>query len=467
MLFRSDGDLTAGETVTAGAITVGSKFIIQSVGTTNFTLIGASSNTVGTIFTATGAGTGTGVVSALSSQGTGTVIEQQQFDYGPFDFNEISASINYSFTVQAFDGANYDTQTYLLQVQSRTGWTADNTTSTVDDSYISADSGNVYLPVITNTTTTLPVGRQNSYYAFKIDGYDFSGDTITYSVTPTAGTFDAGGFDPLNAGAGNNGMPGSFDLVGNTAVNLPGVILDQQSGWIYGKLATQTAAIQDYTFGITVSKVVNGQTYNSNSTTFTLPVLGDVNNTVNWVTPSDLGSIDNGSVSELSVVAVSELGTGLVYSLLDQSDVSVRLPQGLTLLPSGEISGRVSFEAFSIDGRTITFDGGSTTVDTTYTFTVLASTVDGTASSTREFTVKLNIVDQNPYVNLYLTASPSHSQINYYNSIINNTEIFNPAYIYRPTDPWFGVNTSLEMLFLSGLNTATLEEYQQAIALNH
>ena len=249
--------------------------------------------------------------------------------------------------------------------------------------------------------------------------------------------------------------------------NLPGVILDQQSGWIYGKLATQTAAIQDYTFGITVSKVVNGQTYNSNSTTFTLPVLGDVNNTVNWVTPSDLGSIDNGSVSELSVVAVSELGTGLVYSLLDQSDVSVRLPQGLTLLPSGEISGRVSFEAFSIDGRTITFDGGSTTVDTTYTFTVLASTVDGTASSTREFTVKLNIVDQNPYVNLYLTASPSHSQINYYNSIINNTEIFNPAYIYRPTDPWFGVNTSLEMLFLSGLNTATLEEYQQAIALNH
>ena len=127
-----DGDLTAGETVTAGAITVGGKFVIQSVGTTDFTLIGASSNTVGTIFIATGVGTGTGVVSAVSSLGTGAVIEQQQFDYGPFDFNEISASINYSFTVQAFDGANYDTQTYLLQVQSRTSWTADNTLATVD-----------------------------------------------------------------------------------------------------------------------------------------------------------------------------------------------------------------------------------------------------------------------------------------------------------------------------------------------
>jgi len=48
------------ELVTAGQFIVGTSYQIQSVGTTDFTLIGASSNTVGVIFTATGAGSGTG-----------------------------------------------------------------------------------------------------------------------------------------------------------------------------------------------------------------------------------------------------------------------------------------------------------------------------------------------------------------------------------------------------------------------
>ena len=47
-------------TVYAGDFIVGSTYTIFVVGTTNFTAIGASSNTVGTVFTATGVGTGTG-----------------------------------------------------------------------------------------------------------------------------------------------------------------------------------------------------------------------------------------------------------------------------------------------------------------------------------------------------------------------------------------------------------------------
>ena len=46
--------------VSAGSFVVGQPYTITSVGTTNFTLIGASSNTVGVTFTATGAGSGTG-----------------------------------------------------------------------------------------------------------------------------------------------------------------------------------------------------------------------------------------------------------------------------------------------------------------------------------------------------------------------------------------------------------------------
>jgi hypothetical protein len=49
-----------GYIVTAGAFVVGSTYLINTLGTTNFTLIGATSNTVGLLFTATGVGTGTG-----------------------------------------------------------------------------------------------------------------------------------------------------------------------------------------------------------------------------------------------------------------------------------------------------------------------------------------------------------------------------------------------------------------------
>jgi hypothetical protein len=45
----------------AGDFIIGENYTIRTVGTTDFTLIGASSNTVGEVFTATGVGTGSGV----------------------------------------------------------------------------------------------------------------------------------------------------------------------------------------------------------------------------------------------------------------------------------------------------------------------------------------------------------------------------------------------------------------------
>ena len=47
-------------TVTAGAFVANGKYRIATVGTTSFTSIGAAANTVGTVFTATGAGSGSG-----------------------------------------------------------------------------------------------------------------------------------------------------------------------------------------------------------------------------------------------------------------------------------------------------------------------------------------------------------------------------------------------------------------------
>ena len=59
--------------VTAGAFVIATAYTIVTVGTTNFVAIGASANTVGVMFTATGAGSGTGTAST-NVDATNTVI---------------------------------------------------------------------------------------------------------------------------------------------------------------------------------------------------------------------------------------------------------------------------------------------------------------------------------------------------------------------------------------------------------
>ena len=54
------GGLPSGEAIPAGNFITGRRYTISSVGSTNWTSIGASSSAVGTVFTATGVGTGTG-----------------------------------------------------------------------------------------------------------------------------------------------------------------------------------------------------------------------------------------------------------------------------------------------------------------------------------------------------------------------------------------------------------------------
>ena len=57
---------------TAGSFVVNQKYKILTVGTTDFTLIGASANTVGTVFIATGSGSGTGTASSNLGNFRGT-----------------------------------------------------------------------------------------------------------------------------------------------------------------------------------------------------------------------------------------------------------------------------------------------------------------------------------------------------------------------------------------------------------
>ena len=79
-----------GTDVNAGSFVVGREYTIKTVGNTSFTGIGAASNTVGVVFTATGAGSGTGVatiaeltVTAASDGGTLDITSTNAFTNFP------------------------------------------------------------------------------------------------------------------------------------------------------------------------------------------------------------------------------------------------------------------------------------------------------------------------------------------------------------------------------------------------
>jgi hypothetical protein len=129
---------------------------------------------------------------------------------------------------------------------------------------------------------------------------------------------------------------------------------------------------------------------------YTLTITGAVDAEVTWLTDSDLGDIYNGATSLFQVEAVNRGGRDLLYRLKDSGYNS--LPQGLKLLPSGEIAGRVSFDTFSLDLGATTFDESvsvtrnvsslGTTFDSTFTFTVNAYAPD-----TAQLIYKVNSVE--------------------------------------------------------------------------
>jgi len=93
--------ITTASSYTAGSFVVGSSYTINSIGTTDFTLIGASSNTVGTVFTATGAGTGTGtaLLTSTSTDQINRFIEQaEQRIYNSVQFPSLRKNVTGTIT---------------------------------------------------------------------------------------------------------------------------------------------------------------------------------------------------------------------------------------------------------------------------------------------------------------------------------------------------------------------------------
>lgn len=355
------------------------------------------------------------------------------FDMFLLDFQGTNTSKNFQFSVQASDGINLDLENYTIFVQSRSTLTADNDLLTADNSStVTADNSNLSTPILLTDTGNLARIKPNDKFAYQLEAKDFDNDDVSFVVA-------------------SGSLPSGITLIANT-------------GWITGETTTSNIYDSDYSFNVQVYKTSDSE-FISNTKTYEITVTGQISSSVNWITNSDLGIIYAGEVSELYVQALSNDNRKYNYKLA-QSSVG-GLPPGLELTINGLISGRPSFNGFSLDRNTTYFDEGDTTLDFIYEFTVIPYDINGVEFDSRTFTLKVVKRTVDPYQNLYIQILPNKEQRNYYDDIVNNTDIIPQEYLYRPTDLWFGRNTLRRSLFLYGLKPKDIASYISAMTLNH
>ena len=374
------------------------------------------------------------------------------YDQFPFDFSSRSISKNYQFTLQISDGKDRSQRTFEMFVVSRDSLTADTTDFTADNSLITADVVAQRAPFITNYPKNGNLGtyRHSNFFAYQFQALDLDGDPFEFVIA-----------------------------LGDSADLPPGLTFNQNTGWLYGYLPDQGATETEFEWDVFVYKRDN-PTLISTAYTYVMTTIGDVETGVVWITPQDLGSIDNGAVSLLAIEATNPAGRQLFYRL-EPGDypglpgVYNKIPQGLQLLPSGLLAGRVSFNTFALDGGTTTFDQARatrlnvrpTTFDLLFRFTVNAYSQDGLISVFRDFEVRVNRAFNEPYESLYIQAMPGQEDRDLLDSLLQNQDIIEPQFLFRPDDPYFGRAQRIIYTHAYGLRSASLAEYVQALELNH
>jgi hypothetical protein len=273
-------------------------------------------------------------------------------------------------------------------------------------------------PVAPSANAQLGTFLSNNYFAFKLIGHDFDGNNISYICS---------------------GLP-------------LGITYDPVTGWITGTPVVASPGINNYRFTAQVVKTGNlGIT--SPVFNFGFNISLDINGNITWITPTDLGTIYNETLSTLKVSAVSD--TDLEYRLTSGS-----LPPNLTLLSNGEITGIVASQP------TGTFlDVGQ---DTSFTFTVQAYSPNyAIVQSSKTFTINVYQEYGQPTDILYIQAAPNLNDRNILATLLDNDMLIPTNLLYRPDDVNFGKATSVVYEHAYGIYASDIQDYIAAVTKNH
>jgi hypothetical protein len=257
-----------------------------------------------------------------------------------------------------------------------------------------------------------------NYFAFKIIGYDFDGSNLTYSFS---------------------GLP----------IGLTG---DSSTGWITGTPTLTSTGISQFIFSVATYKATNPSLISAYYN-FSYNLTNDINGVVTWVTPSNLGTVFNGTISTLSVSAISDVD--LSYRVTNGI-----LPPNLVLLDNGEITGYVANQP-----TTSVLNQGDTTE---FTFTIEAySLLYPVVLSSRTFTVTVLQQYNQPTDILYIKAAPSISDRVIIDTLLDNESLIPTTDLYRPSDVYFGKASSVIYEHAYGIYASDIDEYIASVSKNH
>jgi len=260
--------------------------------------------------------------------------------------------------------------------------------------------------------------QSGNFFTFKINGYDFDGDTLNYNFS---------------------GLPS-------------GLTGDSTTGWVSGTPNISNPGFSDYSFNVSTYKTANSS-IQSAFFNFSYYVSNGINPDITWITPTDLGTILNGTLSTKKVDAVAAVD-------LEYTITSGALPPNLILSTTGEIIGIVADQPTNV----LLSPGDSTE----FTFTVRAQSPDyPVITSTKTFMLTVYQEFDQPTDTLYIKAMPSVQDRNILNLLLQNDTIIPPNYIYRIEDPNFGKANSVIYEHAYGIFASNITQYLEAITRNH
>ena len=342
----------------------------------------------------------------------------------------LSADRNITYSTANAPYYTFDASSDYLQPDYPTGYPVDDYTfppytNPTGNFKFSADDSSKYGPWLTTPAGIIGNTVTTDFFASKIGVFDPSGATVSYQL------------EQLNP----DGSPSVLPL---------GLQLDPVTGYIWGN--SRSDFNTDFTFTIyayepTPLNANNQPFYQSKSVTYTLRIYSRNPTNIIWNTAPDLGRINNGTVSELSISA------SLINDQLYYEHVRGYLPPGLILQESGLIVGTVIFDTPS--------------PAQTYSFTVEARGVTSGKTSTQEFILTVDHFYTTPFNNIYMQSYSRSPSRNVISSILTNYNAMPINEIYRFGDSNFGISRSCKFLHALNLRVATDDQYAQAMSKNH
>lgn len=345
----------------------------------------------------------------------------------------------YQFYVTVTDSVLTSRRFFSIVVQDPNNFRIDNTFIDVDTTILTADANYLLAPQWL-TPANLGVIRANNNISIPLNVYDFE-PYLGYT------SYD------WNATLNQDGSP---------SVHPPGFNLSADTGVLYAFVPYEPAFNVTYNFTVNVTKTDRANfDVSTSSRTFTLVVKGALDNNIEFISSSTLGTISPGYVSELAIKSnYTDLGAPVLYTLIDGN-----LPPGLTLEQDGSIVGRLAYDGittFDVNSYGVNkfrLDGGTTSIDKFFKFTVGAGNIYQQGITTATFTIGVERTTSTKITQIWSQPFLPLTQRKQYREFVNDPYTFDLSTIYRPSDSNFGIQQTPKMYIEFGIEDISLDDY--------